>query len=207
MTDEVIVLAPNGQVFTFANMTKARTTLMSKYHPLIIESAEQLSQRKDLYELRVIIRKTLGLTKIDISIVELMKINNPVTLAQQLWPMLIAHGRRTIHMAFNKNLPESGSSITISYFCDYSPGEDEVLDLSYLKLPPQARTLVDMFVEKIAPFGKAGVPEHVFIKCLNDIKDKLNTRQRPWAIFNYYRRQLIARGFIDIIKPRGRRRL
>lgn len=206
MTDEVIVIAPNGQVFTFASLTKARATLLSKYYPFIIDSAQTLADKKDLYELRVIIRHTLGMTKVDNSVVALMEINNRVQLAQELWPILIAHGRKTIHMAFNKNLPESGqSSASIMYYCDYTPGEDETLDLSYLRLTPQAKVLVDMFVEKIKPFGKEGVPEHVFIKCLNDIKDELRTRQRPWAIFNYYRRQLIARGFIDIIKPRGRR--
>lgn len=206
MTDEVIVIAPNGQVFTFLNLTKAKATLLSKYHPLIIDSAHTLSEKKDLYELRVIIRRTLGLTKVDNAVSRLMEINNRVKLAQELWPILVAHGRKTVHMAFNRNLPESGkASASIMYYCDYTPGEDEMMDLNYIKLPPQAQTLVDMFVSTIKPFGKEGVPEHVFIKCLNDIKDELRTKQRPWAIFNYYRRQLIARGFIDIIKPRGRR--
>jgi hypothetical protein len=207
VTDEVITIAPNGQVFTFKSYISAKATLLSKYHNLIISNATELETRYNLYEQRVLIVRTLGMNKADITVVNLLKLNDPKQLAVLLWPMLIAHGRRTVNMAFNKNLPDSGGVNTLSYYCDYKPKEDEVLDLSYLKLTPQARVLVDMFVEKIAPFGKDGVPEHVFIKHLNELKEKLKTRQRPWIVFNYYRKQLIARGFIDIIKPRGRRRV
>jgi hypothetical protein len=207
MTDEVIIIASNGQVLTFKDYTYAKVTLMSKFWPHIIKDAEQLCATRNLVELKQLMPRTLGMTREDETTQRFLAMSNKVQLAQELWPMLVSHGRRTINMAFNRNVPDATRSNTITYFCDYSPGEDEVLDLSYLKLTPQARVLVDMFVEKIKPFGKAGVPEHVFIKCLNEIEDKLRTRQRPWIIFNYYRRQLIVRGFLDIIKPRGRKRL
>lgn len=201
-TDEVITIANNGQVFTFRDYQHARVTLLKNYWPLIITDAMVLASRYDVSGLRRLITRTLGLDKNEKSVETVYKIKDRKILAQKLWPMLVTHGRRTIDMAFGKASPDPSRPGFITYRSNFVPGEDDVRDISYLSLPPQARVIVDMIVNKILPMGDGGVPEHVFIKCLNECEEDLKTRQRPWAIFNYYRKTLVTRGFIIIDKPR-----
>lgn len=200
MTDEVIVIARNWQVFTFDNITKAKAILMRELHPMIIPTAVALAQRYNVVELRTITYKSLCLDRQDITINNMVKLNDHNTLAALLWPMLVAHGRKTVQMAFNRGATNVKHATRTMYYCDYIPGEDPALDLNYIKMPPQARALADLFSEKIQPMGKGGVPEHVFIKLLNEYEG-LTTHQRPWRIWCYYKKQLIARGFIDVKEP------
>lgn len=206
MTDEVISFTPAGQVLTFRDYANAKMILLEKYHHHIIKDAHELAARKTLEDLRYIITRTLLLDLHAGPVRRLLEYTDKDRLAQELWPMLVATGRKSTNVVFDRKRRDAMLPTHITYYCDYVPGEDQALDLSYIKLPPQARILVDMLVDKLQPLGSAGAPEFQMIKWVNDLhaSGELVTKQAPWHIFTYYQRQLEAKGFLDVKKP-GRR--
>lgn len=79
-----------------------------------------------------------------------------------------------------------------------------------LKLPPQAKTCLAFFTECAAkdeayqkiPVEERGVftiKEDAFKKYVEQEAARLQTRQDPWRIFQYYRPELIKNGFIRLV--------
>lgn len=69
---------------------------------------------------------------------------------------------------------------------------------SVMALKPQARTLVRIM-------NDIGKPEGFSERELNDVllksHDALKTRQDPWKVFNFYKKDFIAAGIIDVTEP------
>ena len=80
--------------------------------------------------------------------------------------------------------------------------ENESMNNSYWGLPPQARTLIDIFDERSKKIleenpGKAVIFEEAEMqKILEEEKERLETRQSSWRIFQYYRGKLIQHNFL-----------
>lgn len=78
-----------------------------------------------------------------------------------------------------------------------------------VKMPPQAKTCLVFFTECMAgdaEYQKKEAPRPTYIIAENLFKDyvianaaRLNTRQDPWRIFQYYRPELIKSGFLRLI--------
>lgn len=78
-----------------------------------------------------------------------------------------------------------------------------------VKMPPQAKTCLVFFTECMAgdaEYQKKESPRPTYIIAENLFKDyvivnaaRLNTRQDPWRIFQYYRPELIKSGFLRLI--------
>jgi hypothetical protein len=74
-----------------------------------------------------------------------------------------------------------------------------------VKLPPQAKTCMVFFKELATKAGHDDtkgvfdVPEKDFNAYVVEQSARLNTRQDPWRIFQYYRPQLIQGGFIRLV--------
>ncbi len=73
-----------------------------------------------------------------------------------------------------------------------------------LKLPPQAKTCMEFFAELVstAPASQDSIvtiPETQFKDYVMANAARLNTRQDPWRIFQYYRAVLISSGFIRLV--------
>jgi hypothetical protein len=196
MTEEVISFTPSRQVLTFDNYKQAKRILLEKYHSSIIQDAEELAKKFSANDLYYISKITLGLKEPPTE-------RDRFKLAQLMWPMLIVAGRRTRDASFSRNVRTATLPTHVTYFCDYAPGEDSVRDLSYYKLPPQAKVLVDMFVDKLTSVGDMGVPEFLFIKYINELKEtgRLVTRQGAMQIWSFYKNILTSKGFIQILHP------
>jgi hypothetical protein len=74
-----------------------------------------------------------------------------------------------------------------------------------VKLPPQAKTCMAFFAEKMAKAGHDDakgifeISEKEFNEYVVEQAERLKTRQDPWRIFQYYRPQLIQGGFIRLV--------
>jgi hypothetical protein len=203
--DEVFSVTPTGQVLTFDNLAKARMTLLNQYHQYIVTDINDFIKRYSVEQMKDFLSNTL---KCDIHEPGLVKKLGMYTTREELgkfiWPMLIAHGRRVRDSLFNKNVANALSTHDL-YFCDYEPGIDPVRDLNYTNLPPQAQVLVNLLIDNVKPCGGDGMPEYRLQLLVNHYVEKgfLVTRQSGWQVFNYYKPQLIARGFLKIVKAGG----
>jgi len=204
MSTEVVSFTPAWQVITFRDYSHAKNMLLEKYHSRIVSDAEDLAKRYTAEQLHYIITKTIGLQTHDKQTMALLAVKDRFKLAQEIWPMLIIVGHRTVQTAFSTNVREAVLPTHITYYCDYIPGEDRLRDLTYLKLAPQARVLVDMLVEKIAPMNEIGTPEFIFLQHLRELKNSgtLVTKQDIKFIWYYYKATLLAAGFVAIKKPK-----
>lgn len=202
--EEVISFTPAGQVLTFRDMSHAKAILMTQYHKYIVANVNELAAKHSMEDLHRIMTRTLKLELHDKNTRNLMKIPDKHNLAIKLWPMLLVSGRRTTSLVFQSNIKKETSPGFVVYRSTYIPGADETRDVLYITLPPQARVLVDMFVERIQPLGMAGVPEYSFNAFVNETASQgyLKTKQKPLHIWAYYSKMLQAKGFIEIIYPR-----
>jgi hypothetical protein len=204
MTPEVISFTPAWQVITFKDYQEARTILLQKYHGSIIVNTQELCKRYTLADLKHMVLRTLQLDLSAQHVRDMLDMTNREKLSQILWPMLIVTGRQVKNTAYNKNIRSATLPTHVNYYCEFEPGKDPVLDVNYVKLTPQARVLVDMFVEKIVPNNNTGTPHFTFIKYVNQLKEEglLITKQAAEHIWAYYRQTLIAKGFIEIVKSK-----
>lgn len=204
--DDVIIISPNGRVITFANYLKAKVTLNKEHHENIIKNTQGLCLRFTLQELKRMLKRTLELEKKEQHVRNYEGITDKAKLAEILWPMLITQGYRTIREAFGLN-PVHKLATHVIYYSEYIPKVDQIRDLSYLKLTPQAAVLVDMIADKITP-RKEGVPFYQVVRLVNQLYDegKLKTKQAPIHIWDYYKAQLITRGFLIEVKPKSKQR-
>jgi len=192
MSEEVIAFTPGRQVLTFASLVKAKAILLRENHGYIVQSAVDLANRFSIDEMLEMWKVTLD--KGGKTIPDSYKLDR-ITLAKHLWPLLISQGKVTRDMIFLK--PEKAAIIgQVMYYCPYRPGKSDAQDLIYFKLPRQAKVLVDMFMEKIP---LEGLPEHKFYKEVMNLKEKLNTRQDPWVVLNFYRVRLLEANMLRIV--------
>jgi hypothetical protein len=201
---EVISFSAAGHVVTLKNYQYARAILLKEYHNTIIQDARDLATKKSLDELRHMVTKILKLDLHAMPTRTLLEIKDKMELAEKLWPMLIMTGRATNNKVLSRTNRNAKLPTHVTYFCDYVPGEDHILDLNYIKLPPQARVLVDMLVDNVQSTGNSGVPEFLLRKYLNDLHADgiLKTKQPVWSIWSYYVNILTAKGFVDVKKPK-----
>jgi len=201
--EEVLSFSAAGHVVTLKNYQYARAILLKEYHSTIIQDARDLSIKKTLDELRHMVTKILKLSLHEHPTRSLLEIKDKRELADKLWPMLLVVGRATNNKVLNRTNRNAKLPTHTTYFCDYIPGEDPMLDLNYIKLPPQARVLVDMLVDKVQPTGNSGIPEFLLRKYLAELYADgiLKTKQPLWDIWSYYVNILTAKGFVDVKKP------
>lgn len=206
MIEEVVSFTPAGYVITFENLAKAKRLLLNQYHHHIVEDIDDFMRKYTLEQMSDMFKHTLKLNVTgNPQIGEWTRMTDKRKMAQILWPMLIAHGRRAVDSMFNKNVTDHTTLTHDVYLCDYEPGKDPIRDINYVSCPHQAQVLINMFIDQVKPAGKAGVPEYVLRKMTDKLVEDgiLVTRQGGWKIFWYYRQQLLAKGFINIIKKGG----
>lgn len=202
--EEVITIAASGQVATFKDYAYAKMILLKQYHGRIYQDAKDLATKHSIEQLRHIATATLKLDLHNFNTRMMLEIKDKFSLAQAIWPMLLTLGRVNKNKALNKHSRNPHLPTHVTYFCDYTPNEDPVLDLNYIKLPPQARVLVDMLVDRVRPTGNSGLPEFLLIKYLNELQEQdiLKTKQSPLSIWKYYFNVLVAKGFVDKKSPK-----
>jgi hypothetical protein len=200
---EVISFSAAGHVVTFKSYSYARMILLKEYHKTIFQDARDLANRKSLEDLYHIVTKVLKLDLHAGPTRLLLEIKDKNELAEKLWTMLIMTGRATNNRVLGKLNRNPKLPTHTTYFCDYVPGEDNMLDLNYIKLPPQARVLVDMLVDHVQPTGNVGVPEYILIKHIHELHNAgiLKTKQPVMSIWKYYFNIFVAKGFVDVKKP------
>ena len=205
MTLEVISFTPAKQVITFKDIHEAHVILLKKYHPSIVNNATDLCRKFTIDQLHEMVTRTLQLDIHAKPTRELLAVTDREVLSQRLWPMLLVSGRQVKNTAFNRNIKGAILPTHTNYYCPYTPGEDPVLDVNYIKLSPQCRVLVDMCIEKMRPNNASGTPDFVLIKWVNQLAADgvLVTKQEPMHIWHYYERTMVAKGMIEIVRPRG----
>lgn len=202
--EEVFSVTPNGQIITFESLAKAKMILLNKYHPYIVEGFDDFIRKYSLEQMKDLMLNQLKLNKHAEPTITYLTYTDKVVLGKIMWPMLIAHGRRTRDALFNPKVAKAMSTHTM-YYSDYVPGKDPARDLNYVNMALQAQVLVNIITDTVVPTGKEGMPEYVLRKVIEKAAADgvLVTRQDPWHIFWYYKPQLVSRGFLTIVKAGG----
>jgi hypothetical protein len=206
MIEEVVSFTPAGHVITFENLAKAKRLLLNQYHHHIVEDMDDFMRKYTLDQMSIMFKHTLKLnTTGNPQVGQWVRLTDKREMAQILWPMLIAHGRRAVDSMFNKNITDKVLLTHDLYLCDYEPGQDPIRDINYTQTAHQEQVLINMFIDQVKPTGKIGVPEYALRKMIEKLVEDgiLITKQGGWKVFWYYRSHLLAKGFITIIKKGG----
>lgn len=182
----------NGKWTKYENMLKAKTILLPENHHNIYINPEHMKEACP-YEDYSHFMRSFGLETM-----------------QEVWEHIwnIAQDpyntvRRYEELDANPNFKplKKRSKRQLAYKFVFDPNNESMMS-NYWGLPPQARTIIDIFEDRTKAIletnpGKAVIfQETEMQQIMEEEKERLETKQTSWRIFQYYRGKLIQYNFL-----------
>jgi hypothetical protein len=135
-------------------------------------------------------------------------LKDPMELSIMVWMRLCKTAANRLNSAPDPTLVNPATGKVKRSFKKLQDRGYEVIKLEVdpaLKLPPQAKTCIEFFAEMVKERNPNGedtiitIPEKDVQAYVVKEQARLQTRQDPWRIFQYYRPQLIKNGNIRLV--------
>ena len=191
-----VLVCINGNWSKFDNLLKAKTILLPENHESIYINPEDMYERcpKKYYER---FERDFGLDTIHEVWDHIWNTSkNPYSTVDR-------YRELDDNPAF-KPL-KTRNKRKLNYRIVFNPEDEKQLG-HYYNLPPQARAVLDIMheatvaIEKLNP-GKTAIFEELELQeIIEKQKERLETRQSSWRIFQYYRGKLIQHNFLRYAK-------
>lgn len=185
-TRDVLAQLPNGEWVRLDTLLEAKTLLLPQYHDRIFRSFEDFDKRLaagarseligrfETQSIRAIWDKLQSTCR------NPYRKNQALLEENTLYKQLGRRVRRPRILKYRFNLDAKNQKNVDAYYA----------------LPPQAQSLVDLIEEYVHPMTEPTVLETELRDYIIKHAEKLQTKQDPWRIFQYYRGRLIANGFL-----------
>ena len=186
-TRDVIVHAPNGEWLKFDTLLDAKVIMLPEHHVRIFTGLEDFENRATSYQKQDLIQAF-----------ETQSI-------PEIWNRLQLHARNPMRKqeamaAADASAKGNGKRVrrprVLKYRFNLDARNSQTAVDTYYRLPPQARAIIDLIEELVKPLNEPVIMELELKQFIEKNREKLDTRQDPWRIFQYYRGRLIASGFL-----------
>lgn len=187
-----VLCCVEGKWSRFENLLKAKTILLPEHHYMIYINPEQL-ERKCPTKHYLKVMDQFGLTTIQ-------------EIWEHLWntsinPYATVDHHREVDANGNFKPVKTRKRRELNYKISFDDSNDTVMQ-RYFSLCPQARSIVTIIDDEAKRILK-GDPDKAVVFSENELKDlleihrdKLQTKQSSWRIFQYYRGKLIQLSFL-----------
>jgi hypothetical protein len=183
---DVLAQAPNGEWLKFDTLFEAKILLMPEHQKNIFRNLEDFQKRVSSHAMSELMGRfetqsaSTIWEKLLIAAKNPYRKNQAVLEADTLYKQLGKRVRRPRVLKYQFNL---------------NAKDQRTVD-AYYRLPPQAQAVVDLIEAYVHNFNKPVVLETELKEYFEKNGEKLQTKQDPWRIFQYYRGRLIANGFL-----------
>ena len=181
---DVIAQSPNGEWLRFDTLLEAKTILMPQHQERIFRSYEDFEKRLSQGAKSQLMERF------------------QTQSTRLLWEALQKHAKNPLRkhaQLLASEINPSGRRVrrprVLKYEFNLDARSQKNVDAFY-RLPPQAQALVEIIEEYVNKFTVKTVLETELKTYIMEHREKLNTQQDPWRIFQYYRGKLIASGFL-----------